>query len=170
VIGNVLLAVSLVSPLLFAAMIWVTRAGPKRAMATLVSCITVTIFSLAWDALAARMGWWTYALEGNLLTTLALSMNIAFLFGGVAALCGWRAMRAMGWTGAFTFFFAFVGIGLLRDQLLQANTTVLDYGAGPMPQVMAGVGYLSMALIVQITMLVLAGPPTRDPLRQTIPE
>jgi hypothetical protein len=166
---NVLLAVCLASPLLFVSVLWLTRAGGKRASAALAGCITATVFSLCWDTLATRMGWWSYATD-DLLATLTFAVTIAFVFGGTAGLVGWRMMRGMGWTGAATFFFGFVGLGLLRDNMLEVNTTLFAFGQGPMPHLMAGVGYLSMALVVQITMLLMAGPPTRDPLRGPVSE
>lgn len=162
---NLLLAICLASLLLFAGMIWITRAGPKRATAALAGCISATVFSLGWDALAKSQGWWTYTYGADLLVTLTLSISIAFLFGGVAGLAGWRMIRAMGWTGAVAFFVAFAGIGLLRDHSLDINTSLFDFGKGPMPQVMSALGYLTMAIAVQVTMFVMVGPPTRDELR-----
>ena len=164
-LASVLLAVSLVSPAIFAGMVWLTRAGAKRAMSALAGCAAAAVISVGWDALAARLGWWSYPSSSDLLTTLAVSTTVAFLFGGVAGLAGWRMMRAMGWTGAVTFFVGFVGLGLIRDQVLEMNTNMFAVGPGPMPHVMGGVGYLTIALAVQVTMLVLAGPPTRDELR-----
>ena len=165
VTADLLLALCVVSPLVFVAMLWLTRAGGKRAMAALAGCATAAVFSLGWDALAARMGWWTYPYSGELLTSLTVSMTMAFLFGGVAGLAGWRMMRAMGRTGAVTFLAGFVGLGLIRDQMLELNTTAFAIGEGPMPHVMGGIGYLTIAVAVQVTMFVLAGPPTRDSLR-----
>lgn len=163
--ADLLLALCVVSPATFVAMLWLTRAGAKRATAALAGCATAAVFSVGWDALAARMGWWSYPSSGDLLTTLTVAITVAFLFGGVAGLAGWRMMRAMGWTGAVTFFVGFVGLGLIRDQVLEMNTNMFAVGPGPMPHVMGGVGYLTIALAVQVTMLVLAGPPTRDELR-----
>lgn len=163
--AGVLLLLSVVSPLVFVAMVWLTRAAPRRATAALVACVSATIFSVCWDALAARMGWWRYPSSGDLVATLTQAITCAFVFGGAAGLGGWRIMRAMGWTGATTFFVGFVGIGLLRDYLLDTNTTLFDFGEGSMPQVMAAVGYLTMALVVQITMLLIAGPPRCDEMR-----
>jgi hypothetical protein len=165
VTANLLLAVSLISPLVFAGMIWLTRAGGQRAMGAIIACFVAAVFSLGWDALAVRFGWWSFPTSRDLVDTMAVSLFGAFVFGGTAGLIGWRMMRAMGWTGAVTFLAAFVGIGLLRDHTLQANTGMFAFGDGPMPQVMAGVGYLSLALTVQITMLIVAGPPRRDALR-----
>jgi hypothetical protein len=45
------------------------------------------------------------------------------------------------------------------------NTNLFAFGPAPMSQVMAAVGYLSLALVVQVTMLLMAGPPRRDELR-----
>lgn len=165
VTAGILLLLSVVSPLIFVAMVWLTRAGSKRATAALVACISATVFSVCWDALAARMGWWSYPSSGDLVATLTQAITCAFVFGGAAGLAGWRIMRAMGWTGATTFFVGFVGIGLLRDYLLDTNTDLFSFGAGQMPQVMAAIGYLTMALVVQITMLLIAGPPRRDEMR-----
>ena len=53
----------------------------------------------------------------------------------------------------------------LRDTLLAANTPLFVFGDGPAPQVMGAAGYLSLALAVQVTMLIMAGPPRRDALR-----
>lgn len=163
--ADLLLVLCVVSPAIFVGTLWLTRAGAKRTVAALAGCATAAVFSVGWDGLAARMGWWSYPSSGDLLATLTVSITVAFLFGGVAGLAGWRMMRAMGWTGAVTFFVGFVGIGLIRDQVLEMNTTMFAVGPGPMPHVMGGVGYLTIALAVQITMLLLAGPPTSDELR-----
>ena len=165
VTAEVLFALCIASPLVFAGMVWLTRAGPRRAGAALAGCATAAVFSVGWDALAAKLGWWHYPSSGDLLATLAFSTTCAFLFGGAAGLAGWRIMRAMEWTGAITFFIAFVGVGLLRDHALEVNTTMIAFGPGPMPQVMSAIGYLTMALVVQITMLVVAGPPRSDAMR-----
>lgn len=164
VTADLLLALCVVSPAIFVAVLWLTRAGAKRAMAALAGCATAAVFSVGWDALAVQMGWWSYPSSGDLLATLAVSMTVAFLFGGAAGLVGWRMMRAMGRTGAVTFFVGFVGLGLIRDQVLELNTNLFEVGPGPMPHLMGGIGYLTIALAVQVTMLLLAGPPTRDEL------
>lgn len=163
--ANFLLAVCLASPLLFAALVWLTRAGSKRTRAAVAGCLTAAIFSLGWDALAKQMHWWSYPTGNDVLAILALSISGAFVFGGAAGLVGWRTMRAMGWTGVATFLAAFVGVGMLRDHTLQANTDIFAFGEGAIPQVMAAIGYLTMALTVQVTMLIMAGPPRSDELR-----
>ncbi len=131
----------------------------------MAGCVTAAVFSVGWDALAARMGWWSYPSSTDLMVTLTLSIMCAFIFGGTASLIGWRMMRSSQWVGAVTFIAGFVGIGLLRDRALEANTTMMAFGPGPMPQVMAAIGYLSMALTVQITMLIVAGPPRSDEMQ-----
>lgn len=163
--ANLLLAFSLVSPLVFAGTVWLTRAGAKRAQAAIAGCFAATVFSLCWDALAVQMHWWSFPSSTDMLATLALSIFGAFVFGGTAGLVGWRMMRSGGWTGAATFFCAFAGVGLLRDHMLDANTQLFAFGPGPMGQIMAVVGYLTLALIVQVTMLAVGGHPRRDELR-----
>lgn len=163
--ANIVLAVCFASPVIFAASLWLTRAGPRRASAALAACATATVFSLVWDALAARLGWWAYPSAGELLPTLALALGCGFIFGGAAALLGWRMIRSGGWMGAATFLGGFVGTGMLRDYTLDLNTGYFSLGPGLMPHVMAGVGYLSMAVLAQVTMLLMAGPPRADELR-----
>jgi hypothetical protein len=165
VTASFLLLVCVVSPAIFAASVWLTRAGGKRATGALAGGVVAALFSIAWDALAGRMDWWSYGAHGDWLATLALALSVAFVFGASAGLIGWRMMRAMSWTGVATFFAGYVGLGMLRDHLLASNTLVFVFGPGPMPQVMGAVGYLSLALAVQVTMLIMAGPPTRDELR-----
>lgn len=160
-----LLAVCFASPVIFTAILWMSRAGPRRGSAALAACAAATVFSLAWDALAARMGWWTYPSAGQIFPTLALALACGFIFGGAAALIGWRMMRSGGWAGAATFFGGFVGVGMLRDYALDINTNHFSLGPGLMPHVMAGVGYLSMAVLAQVVMLMMAGPPRADALR-----
>ncbi len=162
---GVLIAVCLASPAVFAALVWLTRAGGKRATAALAGGVVAALFNIGWDTLAEQQDWWTYPTTNDVLATLALALSVAFVFGGAAGLIGWRMMRAMGWTGVATFFAGFVGLGMLRDNLLATNTGLMVFGNGPMPQVMDAVGYLSLALAVQVTMLVMAGPPRRDELR-----
>lgn len=146
-------------------MVWLSRAGSQRTRAAIAGCFTAAVFSLFWDALAVQMHWWSFPSSTDLIATLALSTFGAFVLGGAAGLVCWRMMRSSGWIGAATFLSGFVGIGLLRDHLLDANTALFAFGDGPMPQVMAGLGYLSLALTVQITMLIVVGPPRRDALR-----
>lgn len=165
VIAILLLVVCVGSPAVFAVSAWLTRAGVKRTSAALVGGLVAALFSLAWDALAVRMHWWSYA-NDDMLAVLAVALSVAFVFGAAAGLVGWRMMRAFGWTGVAAFFAGDVGLGMLRDNLLATNTTVLfGFGEGPLPQIMSAVGYLSLALAVQVTMLIMAGPPTRDSLR-----
>jgi hypothetical protein len=160
-----LLLVCLGSPAVFAAAAWLARASGNRTKAALVGGLVATLFSLGWDALAARMQWWTYA-NHDVLAVLAVALSVAFVFGAAAGIGGWRMMRAFGWTGVAAFFAGFVGFGMLRDNLLATNTSVLfGFGEGPLPQVMSALGYLSLALAVQVTMLLMAGPPSRDALR-----
>jgi hypothetical protein len=123
------------------------------------------MFFMAWDALANAEGWWGYAFSEDLLAALALAMSVAFVFGASAGLIGWRMMRAMGWSGVATFFAGFVGLGVLRDHVLATNTTLFVFGDGLVPQIMGALGYLALALTVQVTMLLMAGPPRRDALR-----
>ncbi len=163
--ANLLLAFSFVSPLIFAAVVWLSRAGARRTQAAIAACFVAAVFSLCWDALAVQMHWWSFPSSSDLVATLALSIFGAFVFGGTAALIGWRMMRSGGWTGAATFVCAFVGVSLMRDHMLDANTQLFAFGAGPTGQIMASVGYLMLALIGQITMLALAGHPRRDELR-----
>lgn len=150
---------------MFAAVVWLTRAGSKRATGALAGGVIAALFNIVWDGLARQQGWWTYPDTNHMLATLALALSVAFVFGGAAGLVGWRMMRAMGWIGVATFFAGFVGLGVLRDHLLAANTSLMVFGSGPMPQLMGALGYLSLALAAQITMLLMAGPPRRDTLR-----
>lgn len=163
--AGVLFVVCVLSPLVFSATVWLTRAGPRRSAAALAGCATAAIFSVGWDALAKGMGWWSYTTGADLIANLTFSLTSAFLFGGTASLIGWRMMRSAEWVGGFTFVATFVGVGLLRDHTLEANTTLMAFGPGPTPLVMAAVGYLNMAFAGQITMLVVAGPPRSDAMR-----
>lgn len=160
-----LLAVCLGSPAVFAAAVWLTRAGPKRASAALAGGVLAALLNICWDVLAGRMDWWVYQVSGDTLATLALSISVAFVFGAAAGLVGWRMMRAMGWTGVATFFAGYVGLGMLRDHMLATNVSLFAFGPGAVPQVMGGVGYLSLAMAVQVVMLIMAGPPRGDALR-----
>ncbi len=162
---GVLIAVCLGSPAVFAAVVWLTRAGSKRATAALAGGVVAAVFHIGWDTLAAQQGWWSYPSTDDVLATLALALSVAFVFGGAAGLISWRMMRSMGWSGVATFFAGFVGLGVLRDHLLATNTSLMLFGDGPMPQIMGAAGYLTLALAVQIAMLAMAGPPRRDELR-----
>ena len=165
VTAYLLLVVCLGSPAIFAAAVWLTRAGSKRASAARAGGVLAALLNFGWATLAGRMDWWAYEVSGDTLATLALSISVAFVFGAAAGLVGWRMMRAMGWTGVATFFAGFVGLGMLRDHMLATNVSLFSFGPGAVPQVMGGIGYLSLAMAVQMTMLIMAGPPRRDALR-----
>lgn len=160
-----ILVVCLVSPVIFAVSVRLTRAGSRRATAALAGGVVAAILTIGWDALADRMDWWRYTFTDDAVAPLALYIPVAFVFGAAAGLVGWRMMRAMGWTGVATFFAAFVGLGVLRDHVIASNTDAFVFGPGPEPHVIGALGYLSLALVVQLTMLVMAGLPKHDSLR-----
>lgn len=161
---SVLLAICLASPAVFAAVVWMTRAGGKRAAAALAGGVVAAVLSIGWDSLAAHEAWWTYPATNDVLATLAIALSVAFVFGAAAGLVGWRMMRGMGWSGVATFFAGYVGLGVLRDYLLAAHTDLMVVGGDAMPALMGALGYLMVALAVQVTMLLMAGLPTRDAL------
>ena len=87
--ANLLLALGFLSPLLFAAVIWLSRAGARRTQGAIAGCFVAAVFSLCWDALAVQMHWWSFPSSSDLIATLALSIFGAFVFGGTAGLVGW---------------------------------------------------------------------------------
>jgi hypothetical protein len=161
-----ILSVCLASPVIFAAAAWFTRASTRRATAALVGGVVAALLNIGWDGVADRMDWWSYAFtSSDAITPLALYIPVAFVFGAAAGLVGWRMMRAMGWTGVAVFFSAFVGLGVIRDHVIAAQSDVFVFGPGGAPHVVDALGYLTLALAVQVVMLVMAGPPKRDALR-----
>ena len=160
-----ILLVCLASPVIFAVTVWLTRAGPRRSTAALAGGVAAAIIDIAWDGLAARMDWWSYTFSSDAIATLALYVPVAFVYGGSFGLIGWRLIREVGWVGVALFFSMFVGLGVIRDHIIAVNGDTFLFGPGGAPHVVDALGYLALAFAVQLTMLLMAGPPKRDALR-----
>ncbi len=160
-----ILVVCFLSPVIFTISVWLTRAGPRRATAALAGGVVAAILNIGWDVLAADMDWWSYNFTDDVIAPLGLYLPVAFVFGGAFGLIGWRMTRTFGWIGVALFFSAFVGLGVIRDHVLASQVGVFAFGPGIAPHVIDAVGYLTLALAVQATMLFMAGPPARDALR-----
>lgn len=163
--GPYLLAIGLVSPVIFGVAVWLTRAGMKRTAAALAGGLVAAAINIGWDALAFRMDWWRYVITTDAVAPLAMYIPVALVFGGAFGLIGWRIIRAIGWTGVAVFYSTFVGLGVLRDHVIAARGDVFVWGPGGTPHVVDAIGYFTLALSVQLTMQMLAGSPRSDALR-----
>jgi hypothetical protein len=161
----VLLVVGVLSPVIFAVAVWLTRAGMKRAAAALTGGLIATAINIAWDTIAWRLDWWRYTFSDDAIAPLSMYIPVAFVFGAAAGLVGWRIIRAMGWVGVAVFYSFFVGLGVIRDHIVAVRGDVFVFGPGVTPHVIDAIGYLTIALAVQLTMQMLAGSPRSDALR-----
>jgi hypothetical protein len=160
-----LLVVAVLSPVVFAVAAWLLRAGLKRAAAALAGGLIAAAINIAWDTIAWRLDWWRYTFTSDATAPLAMYIPVAFIFGATAGLIGWRMIRAWEWTGVAIFYSGYVGLGVLRDHVIAARGDVFVFGPGVTPHVIDAIGYFTLALSVQLTMQMLAGPPRSDTLR-----
>lgn len=162
---QLILPAAMISVGIFVAAVWLTRAGVRRAAASLIGVLAAAAVNVGWDWLAFRYGWWSYTFVDTPTAPLPMYVPVAFFFGAALGLVGWRVMRRWGLPGGAIFLAVYVVLGFARDHVIAARGDVFVFGPGATPHIIDAIGYLSLALVVQFAMLVLAGPPKRDTLR-----
>jgi hypothetical protein len=102
-----------------------------------------------------------------MIAPLTAYIPVALAFGAAAGLAGWRLNRACGPRGLVLFVTGFALLGALRDTAYAARGTVFTFGPGLTPRLMDTLAWLSLALVVQMTMRLMVGPAAADPLARS---
>lgn len=160
-----ILGIAAVAALIFAATAGFTRARWRRIGAALAGGVLAAAVNIGWDIAAARFGWWHYTMSEGAVASLGLYVPVALVFGGAAGLIGWRMIRRWGTAGAVAFLAVYTVLGFVRDHAIATRGDVFVFGDGMAPHIADALGYLSLAITVQLAMLLLAGRPKSDALR-----
>jgi hypothetical protein len=154
----------LATAILFAISAFFTRATPRRMAAALIAAIPIIPLVMFYDAIAARLGWWRYPSMTTGSAPLAWYVAAALFYGAALGLVGWRVFRRFGRRGLIGFMIGFALFGVARDTFYSRTTNVIEFGSGWAPVVADLFAYGSAAVIVQVIMYWIAGPPASDPL------
>jgi hypothetical protein len=150
--------------ILFLLIAFFTRATPRRLAAVLVGSLPIIPLVMLYDTIAARLGWWQYpAVEGGP-APFAWYLAAAVFYGATLGLVGWRVIRRYGRSGLFGFLITFAVFGVARDYAYSRTTHLIVFGRGLVPLIADLVAYTSAALLVQLVMYWVAGPPAADRL------
>jgi uncharacterized membrane protein YkvA (DUF1232 family) len=147
---------------LFAVSAFFTRATLRRMVGVLIGAIPIIPMVMFFDGIAAQRGWWYYPAVTTGDAPLAWYVSAALFYGAALGLVGWRVIRRYGWRGLIGFILAFALFGLMRDYLYSVTTRLIVFGPGMIPLTADFLSYASGAVVVQILMYWIAGPPRSD--------
>jgi protoheme IX farnesyltransferase len=150
--------------LLFALLVFFTRAGIKRVIGVTFSSIPLIPFFMGVDWLAIRSGWWHY--PGNpVASTLMVGYGFSALgFGAGLGLIGWRFDRRWGRYGLAAYIIGFALLGLAGDVASHLVGKTFLYGSWPFPLLLDLLSYAGAAVLVQGVMHWIIGPARSDRL------
>jgi hypothetical protein len=161
---NILLASVVATAVLFAAIAFFARAGIRRIVGVLVAAIPIIPLIMLYDGIAGRLGWWRYPSVTSGSAPLAWYIAAALFYGAGLGLIGWRVIRRFGWPGLTVFLAGFALFGVARDYFYSMTAQLIVFGSGLLPYFGDGFSYASAAVLVQILMYWIAGPPASDRL------
>jgi len=161
-VSVVIFVASVFSVLLFLLCAWLTRASYWRCAAALMGGLIAAAFRFGLDMVAYRFDWWSFG--DTPYAPIVTYVPVLFWFGGGLGLVGWRMIRNWGGGGEIAFFIVFVLLGLARDVVLAIGAGPLTINSDGLPLIIAGVGWLAMAILVQTLMQMLVGPVDVDRL------
>jgi len=152
---------------LLAVIAFFTRATPRRIAGALAGAVPLVPLVMFYDWIAARIGWWHYPSVVTGSAPLAWYIAAALFYGAGLGLIGWRMIRRFGGRGLLAFLVLLALFGVARDYFYSVAAQLIAFGPGPAPLIADGVAYASAAVLVQILMYWIAGPPASDPLART---
>jgi hypothetical protein len=166
---NILLASVAATALLFTVIAFFTRAALRRAAGALIAAIPVIPLVMLYDGIAARLGWWHYPSATGGSAPMAWYIDAALFYGAGLGLIGWRVIRRFGQPGLIAYLAGFALFGVARDYFYSVTTQFIAFGTGLMPYLGDLFSYASAAVLVQILMYWIAGPPASDRLARERP-
>lgn len=161
-VSLVISVASVFSVLLLGVCAWLTRASYWRAAAALLGGLCAGALRFGLDMLAYNFDWWTFG--DTAYAPIITYAPVVFWFGAGLGLIGWRMIRNWGAAGEIAFFVGFILLGVARDVVLAIGAGPLTITQGGLPLIIAGAGWLVMAVLVQVTMQLLVGPVDADRL------
>lgn len=164
---TLLIASVAATAILFAVAAFFSRAGLRRAVATLVAALPVIPMVMFYDRIAARYGWWFYPVVKAASAPVAWYIAGALGYGAAFGLVGWRVIRRWKGRGLVCFLLLFALFGVTRDYAYSVFTKFIVFGPGPLPLLADYFAYVSAAAVVQLLMRLIVGPARSDQLSRT---
>ena len=154
----------ILSPMLLALSAFLTHAGPRRIGGALVAGLLLMPFVFAWDALAARAGWWRYPSPSASHGPPAYYITAGLWYGAGVGLIAWRVVRRFDARGLVGFLAAFAPYGVTRDYAGAKGTGLIAFAPGLAPAIADAMAWASGGALVQLVMHLVAGPARADAL------
>lgn len=161
---NILLASVVATTVLFAAIAFFSRATLRRTAGALIAAVPVIPLVMLYDGIAARLGWWRYPSVTSGSAPLVWYIAAALFYGAGLGLIGWRVIRRFGRPGLIAFLAGLGLFGVARDYFYSVTAQLIVFGPGLLPYFGDGFAYASAAVLVQMLMFWIAGPPASDRL------
>jgi hypothetical protein len=158
----ILLAVSVVLPLMVLLVALLTRPRKRRLLGAFVGGFAYALMHITWDTLASLAGWWRFVGGPH----APLWYYVGSLFWGVCtALLGWRVQRQFGLRGAAIYLLGMAVIGTVNDYVGKAAldaSAIIAFAPGFAPVVADLLCCGTNALTALLAMHLVSGPASAD--------
>jgi len=147
-----------VALLLLLIIVYFTGPGRDRLIGAIAGGLVFVVLNITWDIAAYSAGWWHYPFTTDPYAPLWVYVAQDSQYGAGVALIGWRIQRRFGMRGLLIFLLLFSGVGTIRDNAYAAFTHVIVFGPGVTPLLADWACWITLLLLAQLTMRMLAGP------------
>jgi hypothetical protein len=153
------------------AVIYFTRAGPRRVFGALVGGTVAGLIFIEIMALGEAVGWWQWQFPVDSIAGFALALYVGTVVSCAPLyLVTWRIVRRFGWRG-LAVTLGIVGLlGPPRDYLFVAYFPEWGaFGSGLAPVIADSAAYVLFVAAGHFVMQLVAGPATADQLARQSP-
>jgi len=164
---TLLVASVAITAIIFAVVVFLSRAGLRRTVGALVASIPIIPMVMSYDRIASHFGWWHYPSVTAANAPLAWYVAAALGYGAAFGLVGWRVIRRWEIRGLLVFLLLFAVFGVARDYGYSMTTRFILFGPGPIPLLADLFSYGSAAAVVQLLMRWIVGSARSDALVRT---
>src|SRR5664279_1244775 len=161
---TLLVASVAITAIIFAVVVFLSRAGSRRTVGALVASIPILPLVMSYDRIASHFGLWHYPSVPAANAPLAWYVAAALGYGAAFGLVGWRVVRRWEIRGLLVFLSLFAVFGVARDYGYSMTTRFILFGPGPIPLLADLFSYGSAAAVVQLLMRWIVGSARSDAL------
>lgn len=150
--------------ILLAATVYLARPNRRRLLGALAGGVAVAVVGVGIETLFHDLGVWRYPSVDQAYGPATLYPLVVIVFT-MLALIGWRVTRRFGWRGQLMFVSILTILGALRDFLVAEKVLGIIVFAPGLATLLVDAGiWISVVVLAQAVMRVIAGPATADPL------
>ena len=144
------------------AVIYFSRATPRRIVGALAGGGTVALVGTGVEALAHARGWWRYPSDDTPIGPVAMYPLIVLLFAFLA-LFGWIVMRQYGRRGTAVFLGILAIVGALRDYFIAGKLLgLIVFAPGVLLWIIDGFLWAGLTALAILVMRLVSGPARID--------